>query len=119
IAAGGGAAPLAAYGDYLLFTEDALHRMLLTIGGISNYTFLPTSKSARNAFATDLGPGKTIMNQNVHKHCEIEMDRDAAIAYQGTVNPTLLKALLEEHFLSLDFPKTTGPELFNLAYLEA
>lgn len=119
IAAGGEGAPLAAYGDYLLFTDDAQHRILLNIGGISNFTFLPTSNSSMKAFATDLGPGNTIMNQYVHKHCEIEMDRDAAIAYQGTVNPTLLKALLEEHFLSLDFPKTTGPELFNLAYLEA
>lgn len=119
IAAGGEGAPLAAYGDYLLFTDNAQHRILLNIGGISNFTFLPTSNSSMKAFATDLGPGNTIMNQYVHKHCEIEMDRDAAIAYQGTVNPTLLKALLEEHFLSLDFPKTTGPELFNLAYLEA
>src|SRR5690606_14174614 len=119
IAAGGEGAPLAAYGDYLLFTDDAQHRILLNIGGISNFTFLPTSNSGMKAFATDLGPGNTIMNQYVHKHCEREMDRDAAIAYQGTVNPTLLKALLEEHFLSLDFPKTTGPELFNLAYLEA
>src|SRR5690606_20721994 len=33
-------------------------------------------------------------------------------------NKPLLDQLLSEDFLTLDFPKTTGPELFNLAYLK-
>ena len=118
IAAGGEGAPLAAYGDYLLFTDTIENRILLNIGGISNFTFLPNSNSTLQAFATDLGPGNTIMNQFMHKHYQEEMDRDSKIAIQGNVNNTLLKALMEDDFLTLPFPKTTGPELFNLSYLE-
>ena len=118
VAAGGEGAPLAAYGDYLLFTDTVENRILLNIGGISNFTFLPNTSSGLEAFATDLGPGNTIMNQFMKKYFNLEMDRDALIASKGKVNTTLLNALLEEEFLKLDFPKTTGPELFNLTYLE-
>ena len=118
IAAGGEGAPLAAYGDYLLFTDTTEHRILLNIGGISNFTFLPNSNSELQAFATDLGPGNTIMNQYVKQHFDLEMDEDARIASKGNVNQDLLADLLSEEFLTLDFPKTTGPELFNLNYLE-
>lgn len=117
IAAGGEGAPLAAYGDYLLFTDEVENRILLNIGGISNFTFLPNKNSNLQAFATDLGPGNTMMNQFMHQHFGLEMDKDAEIASKGNINAGLLNALLEEEFLALDFPKTTGPELFNLNYL--
>ncbi|MCA5006600.1 anhydro-N-acetylmuramic acid kinase [Sphingobacterium bovistauri] len=118
IAAGGEGAPLAAYGDYLLFTDRTQHRILLNIGGISNFTFLPNSSTELKSFATDLGPGNTIMNQYMKKYFDVEMDIDALVAQKGNVHQGLLIALLEEEFLSHNFPKTTGPELFNLAYLE-
>lgn len=117
IAAGGEGAPLAAYGDYLLFTDTVENRILLNIGGISNFTFLPNSNSSLQAFATDLGPGNTIMNQYMLEHFGEEMDKDSATAKKGTIHRGLLDALLDEEFLSLPFPKTTGPELFNLSYL--
>lgn len=118
IAAGGEGAPLAAYGDYLLFTDEVENRILLNIGGISNFTFLPARNTKAKAFATDLGPGNTIMNQYMHTHFDKEMDQDAQLAYQGQVDLNLLNTLLEEEFLQLPYPKTTGPELFNLSYLK-
>ena len=118
VAAGGEGAPLAAYGDYLLFTHVSEHRILLNIGGISNFTFLPNSSCSLQAFATDLGPGNTIMNQYVNQFYGIEIDEDAAIASKGKIHHQLLAALLNDPFLQMDFPKTTGPELFNLAYLQ-
>lgn len=118
IAAGGEGAPLAAYGDYLLFSHPTENRFLLNIGGISNYTFIPAQGSSLKAFATDIGPGNTMMNQFMKEHYNVEMDRDAIHALQGKVSEKLLSALLEEPFLSEAFPKTTGPELFNLAYLQ-
>src|SRR5690606_32796025 len=45
LAAGAEGAPLAAYGDYLLFTAKTENRFLLNIGGIANFTFLPCSSS--------------------------------------------------------------------------
>ncbi|MGE8377971.1 MAG: anhydro-N-acetylmuramic acid kinase [Sphingobacterium sp.] len=118
IAAGGEGAPLAAYGDYLLFSHSTENRFLLNIGGISNFTFIPSHQSNLEAYATDLGPGNTMMNQYMKAHFDQEMDRDAMIAKKGTVNEPLLKQLLAEEFLTLEFPKTTGPELFNLDYLK-
>ncbi|MVZ65878.1 anhydro-N-acetylmuramic acid kinase [Sphingobacterium sp. DK4209] len=119
LAAGGEGAPLAAYGDYLLFSSEEEHRILLNIGGISNFTFLPRVGTNLKAYATDLGPGNTMMNQYMFAHYGEEMDKDAAVAASGRVSSELLSRLKSHPFLKIDFPKTTGPELFNLDYLNA
>ncbi|MBL7827098.1 MAG: anhydro-N-acetylmuramic acid kinase, partial [Saprospiraceae bacterium] len=62
LAAGGEGAPLALYGDYFLFTEPGETRFLLNIGGIANFTYLPASGSPSEAFATDTGPGNTLLD---------------------------------------------------------
>jgi len=117
IAAGGEGAPLAAYGDYLLFKEKGVDVFLLNIGGISNFTFLPANNEG--IFSTDVGPGNTMMDAWMQQNFEGEYyDKDATIAKQGIVNEALLKALLENDFLQHPVPKTTGPEIFNLTYLE-
>lgn len=118
VAAGGEGAPLAAYGDFLLYSSSDEHRILLNIGGIANFTFLPKIGSDLAPFATDVGPGNTIMNQYMHTHFGEEMDRDGQLAASGKINDQLLELLCNEPFLTQDFPKTTGPELFSLAYLE-
>ncbi|GGH00795.1 anhydro-N-acetylmuramic acid kinase [Parapedobacter pyrenivorans] len=117
IAAGGEGAPLAAYGDYLLFASEQETRVLLNIGGIANFTFLPAIDSGRPCFATDVGPGNTLMDQYMQAKLGMEMDRDARVAATGTISEVLLRALLNHDFFALPFPKTTGPELFNLQYL--
>lgn len=119
IATGGEGAPLAAYGDFLLFTDTVENRFLLNIGGISNFTFLPRKDGDLKAYATDLGPGNTMMNQFMFQQFGLEMDKDGDVAREGVVHEMLLEALLAEPFLTEGFPKTTGPELFNLSYLEA
>lgn len=118
IAAGGEGAPLAVYGDYFIFSKKGEDRIMLNIGGIANYTFLPGSLDASKIFSTDTGPGNTLMDQLAQKHFDLPYDKDAAIALQGTINETLLSVLLRDDFFSKPFPKTTGPELFNLAYLD-
>jgi len=118
IAAGGEGAPLAAYGDYLLFADTYETRILLNIGGIANFTLLPATEDGGSAcFATDVGPGNTLMNQYMLQELGTEMDRDARVASEGAINGQLLDALLRHDFFALPFPKTTGPELFNLRYL--
>lgn len=116
VAAGGEGAPLAAYGDYLLFGGEGEDRVLLNIGGISNFTYLPAT--GREAFATDIGPGNTLMNQVMFQRYGKEMDEGGQLAQDGRVNDILLETLLEHPFFEVPFPKTTGPELFNLAFLE-
>lgn len=119
IAAGGEGAPLAAYGDYLLFGSAQENRILLNIGGIANLTYLPADADLNKVFSTDLGPGNTIMDAYVRQHYPaLQYDADARIASSGKVAPALLAALLQHPFFSLSLPKTTGPEVFNLQYLQ-
>lgn len=119
IAAGGEGAPLAVYGDYLVFSKKDEHRIMLNMGGISNFTFLSGDLDASKVFSTDTGPGNTIMDQYIQKYFPGKyFDENAALASAGTVNTALLVALKQNDFFTKPFPKTTGPELFNLGYLE-
>jgi anhydro-N-acetylmuramic acid kinase len=117
LAAGGEGAPLAVYGDYLMFSEAGEDRIMLNIGGIANFTYLPGNLDASKVFSTDIGPGNTLMDQYVQQHYNRFYDKNAEIAFAGELNPDLLSALLNCDFFDVAFPKTTGPELFNLDYL--
>jgi anhydro-N-acetylmuramic acid kinase len=119
IAAGGEGAPLAVYGDYLLFSKKGENRIMLNIGGISNFTFLPGDLDPAKIFSTDVGPGNTMMDAFVQKNFPGKyFDEGSAIAKKGKVNDGLLQVLKDHPFFQGDFPKTIGPELFNLSYLE-
>lgn len=118
VAAGGEGAPLAVYGDHLLLSSLTENRILLNIGGIANFTFLPAGKQSDLIFSSDVGPGNTIMDQFVqlnYKH--MFYDTDSKLALAGITNQKLLDALLDAPFYNFKFPKTTGPELFSLKYL--
>lgn len=118
IAAGGEGAPLAVYGDYLIFGKHGEDRILLNIGGIANFTYLPATMDSTKIFSTDTGPGNTMMDSFIQQNFAGKFyDENAAIASSGKVNENLLSALKENIFFGQPFPKTTGPELFNLEYL--
>lgn len=117
IAAGGEGAPLAVYGDYLIFSSQDENRIMLNIGGIANFTFLPSGHSTE-FFSSDVGPGNTLMDQFIQlKYPGKYYDKNAEIASSGKINEILLEALLDHPFYKAEFPKTTGPELFSLDYL--
>lgn len=118
IAAGGEGAPLAVYGDYLIFSSATENRIMLNIGGIANFTFLPSGHST-GFFSSDVGPGNTLMDQFIQRaYPGRYYDKNAEVASLGKVNTALLDALLDHPFYKASFPKTTGPELFSLNYLE-
>jgi anhydro-N-acetylmuramic acid kinase len=129
IAAGGEGAPLAVYGDRLLFSSKTENRIMLNIGGIANFTWLPAGHAAKdpaktgnrseNFFSTDVGPGNTLMDQFIQANFPgLYYDKDAAIGSEGAIDQNLLTALEDHPFFHARFPKTTGPELFNLDYLK-
>ena len=119
IAAGGEGAPLAQFGDYFCFSSNTEHRILLNLGGIANITYLPKAGSFDDILCSDLGPGNTIMDAYMQKHFDLAFDSDGAISSKGRVNLALLSELLDTDFAELNLPKSTGPEVFNLAYLQA
>jgi anhydro-N-acetylmuramic acid kinase len=119
IAAGGEGAPLAVYGDYLFFSNEKENRIMLNIGGIANFTYLPASKDPALVFSTDVGPGNTLMDAYVQQYFPgLYFDEGAQIASGGHVQQDLLTALKQNTFFEKGFPKTIGPELFNLTYLQ-
>lgn len=119
IAAGGEGAPLAVYGDFIMFSKKDENRIMLNIGGIANFTWLPGNMDATQVFSTDTGTGNTLMDGYVQQNFEGQyFDRGARLARQGRVNNLLLQALKKDDFFTRPFPKTTGPELFNQYYIE-
>lgn len=117
IAGGGEGAPLAVYGDYFLFSKKNEDRILLNIGGIGNFTWLPGSLKTDKIFVTDTGPGNTMIDQAMRAYFATPFDKDGETGMMGSVSQPLLARLKENQFFSLPFPKTTGPEQFNLEYL--
>lgn len=119
IARGGEGAPLAVYGDYLLLSDKTENRILLNIGGIANFTYLPAGRRPNKVFVTDTGPGNTLIDHVTRRLYPGEYyDKDAAHARKGKVNASLLKALKSDRFFDLPFPKTTGPEVFSMGYVQ-
>jgi len=118
IAAGGEGAPLAVYGDYFMFSKEGENRIMLNIGGIANFTYLPGNLDATAIFSTDTGPGNTLMDAYIRQHFQLSFDKNAAVARLGNVHEKLLRQLLQHPFFEKGFPKTTGPELFNLRYID-
>jgi len=116
IAAGGEGAPLAVYGDYLLFADPLEDRILLNIGGIANFTMLPAG--AQTVTTSDTGPGNVLIDAFARHFFDLPYDEGGEIAAKGRVHDALLKQLKKNAFFDGSFPKTTGPELFNLEYLK-
>lgn len=120
VAAGGEGAPLAVYGDYLLFSKKGANRILLNAGGIGNFTYLPASAKASEVFVSDTGPANTLIDQTIRHFLPGQsFDKDAQLASKGKPDLALLTALKSHPFFKQKFPKTIGPELFNLEYVLA
>lgn len=118
IAAGGEGAPLALYGDVILGSKPGEDRILLNIGGIANLTYLPADSDRNKVICADTGPGNTLIDAACRQYFNKPYDQDSGIALSGTVNEQLLDALLNHPYFIQKAPKTTGPELFNMAYLD-
>lgn len=119
IAAGGEGAPLAVYGDYLLFSKKGEDRIMLNIGGIANFTYLSGDLDASKMFSSDVGPGNTLIDAFTRLlYPGKAFDENGEIASMGKVNFSLLKELKSAPFFSAEVPKTTGPELFSINYVK-
>jgi anhydro-N-acetylmuramic acid kinase len=118
-AMGGEGAPLAALADRFLFTDESEKRVLLNIGGIANFTFLPADKNDfEGVFTTDTGPGNTLIDQFCKKRYRKPFDKNGSIAASGSLNEKLLHALLADPWFEVEKTKTSGPEFFNPRWAE-
>lgn len=117
-AVGGQGAPLVALMDEHLFRHPTRHRMLLNLGGIGNFTWLPSRQSGQKVLCSDTGPANTLINQAMQTFYGTPFDEDGRIAEAGKVHSGLVHHLMQLPFFRKPFPKTTGQEEFNLTLVE-
>lgn len=114
-ARGGEGAPLAAYGDYLLFSHPEKDRVLINLGGIANFTYLPANSAEFPPFGTDTGPASTLIDAAMRKwYNGAAYDNGGQIAKVGNIHQDVLLALKDHPYFAGKPPKTTGPEMFGL-----
>ena len=117
LALGGQGAPLVPAFHDAVFRSARRDRVIVNIGGIANLTALPGGSVTVLGF--DTGPGNTLLDGWCRQTTGETMDREGQLAAQGTVRPALLKALLQDPYFHALPPKSTGPEYFSLAWLQA
>jgi anhydro-N-acetylmuramic acid kinase len=116
VAAGGQGAPLLPVFHDQVFRSDSEDRVIANLGGIANLTIL-TRDSSVTGF--DTGPANRLLDAWISLHEGKEFDAGGAWAASGQVDETLLRELLDEPYLGLAPPKSTGRELFNLPWLQS
>ena len=115
MAAGGQGAPLVPAFHEAVFRDPGTSRCIVNIGGISNVTWLPAGK---HTLGFDCGPGNVLLDGWTRRHLGAHYDEGGRWAAAGRTDASLLAALLAEPFLRLSPPKSTGRELFRMAWLE-
>ncbi|WP_395167080.1 anhydro-N-acetylmuramic acid kinase AnmK [Francisella salimarina] len=118
IAAGGDGAPLVPYVDYILYSDKNKSRALHNIGGIANTTIIPRNANINDIYAFDTGPGNMMINRAMEVLFNRDYDKDGEIAASGIVIVEMLQELLQNPYLSLNPPKSTGRELFGIGYTD-
>ncbi|MGW6283065.1 anhydro-N-acetylmuramic acid kinase [Kribbella sp. NPDC055071] len=112
VAAGGQGAPLVSILDVLWLRGRPGVPVALNLGGIANITVVHGEP-----VAFDTGPANALIDAAMTELTGRPFDADGVMAARGTVNAELLERLLAEPYYGRPAPKSTGKELFNLAYL--
>ena len=108
---GGQGAPLMPAFHQAVFKakNDSGSTYILNLGGIANITAL-----GENVIGFDTGPANTLLNQWI-QHCQHKSyDKNGLWAKSGVIIPSILKQLLSDPYLKKTYPKSTGPDYFNL-----
>lgn len=115
VAAGGEGAPLLPAFHAAVFGREGADVAVVNVGGIANVTLLGADG---RVLGFDTGPGNCLMDLWARRTLGEPYDLDGRQAAAGRVDAALLEQLLAEEYLSLPYPKSTGRELFNGAWLD-
>jgi len=116
VALGGQGAPLLPAFHQVAFANPSEERVVANIGGIANVTLLPPQGDVRGF---DTGPGNVLMDLWSREHLGAAYDKDGDFAAGGKPDESLLEDLLADGYFAAAPPKSTGPEHFNRAWLDA
>jgi anhydro-N-acetylmuramic acid kinase len=116
IAAGGEGAPLAPAFHAATFGRAGSNRAIVNIGGIANVSLLEGTELCKGF---DTGPGNTLLDHWISREHGKPYDDEGNWAAEGKVNTALLQKLLLHPYLAMSGPRSTGKEIFNLAWLDS
>ena len=121
MAVGGQGAPLVPAFHQALFATADTTRILLNLGGIANIAVLPATHNAKTSpvVGYDTGPANLLLDAWTTLHINQSYDADGAWAASGQIIEPLLTQLLTHPFFDKPYPKSTGREDFNLAWLQS
>lgn len=114
VAAGGHGAPLVPAFHAATLHSGTEDRAVLNLGGIANFTLLPARGDVRGF---DTGPANGLMDAWCLRHTGQGYDEDGRFAAAGRVDAGLLARLLDEPWLALPPPKSTGRDQFHLDWV--
>ena len=115
MALGGQGAPLLPAFHQEAFSSAGEDRLVVNTGGIANITLLPAKGEVRGF---DTGPANVLMDVVSREELKQPFDSAGKVAATGKVDAPLLAAMLTEPYFAAPAPKSTGPELFNRAWLD-
>jgi anhydro-N-acetylmuramic acid kinase len=120
MALGGQGAPLVPYVDYLLYRRAKLGRVSLNLGGIANITIIPASAKPTQILAFDTGPANMLIDALVSHFTRgrRRFDENARLASKGRSLPALLEELMQDPYLKIAPPKSTGREYYGQPYVK-
>jgi anhydro-N-acetylmuramic acid kinase len=119
IALGGEGAPLVPFCDWLLFRRPGTVRALQNIGGIANVSVL--ADRAEQLLAFDNGPGNMLIDALAPAASagRLHFDEDGQLSAAGRIQPDILATLLDDPYLRLPPPKSTGRERYGQRFAQA
>ncbi len=113
IAVGGEGAPITCWAMKQLFASKNESRMLINIGGIANYFFIPKKSSTKKMIAADCGPGNSLIDIITLKYFGKRFDYGGQLAAKGKISFRLLTILMADNFLKGKYGPSTGKERFG------
>ena len=113
IALGGQGAPFAPAFHEFIFSNINNYVSVVNIGGMANITVL-----GEKLIGYDTGCGNVLLDMWMAEHQGSSYDEDGEWARTGSVDYGLLDRMMSDDYFEEPYPKSTGREKFNKAWLQ-
>jgi anhydro-N-acetylmuramic acid kinase len=113
IALGGQGAPFAPAFHEFIFSNINNPVSVVNIGGMANITVLD-----EKLIGYDTGCGNVLLDMWVAEHQGVSYDENGEWARTGSVDYGLLDRMISDEYFEKAYPKSTGREKFNKAWLQ-